>query len=97
MKRNTTLGGLVGLWGLLVASIAGAASSRDQCQPHWCFKTMLPESCVGSPVCPILIPRPDDAVWTRVYPRELSEGFERTAAESDTFPAALVGALVAPR
>ena len=97
MKRRTMLTTSIGLWGLVLASAASAASSRGQCQPHWCFKTMLPESCVGSPVCPNLIQRPRETVWVRVDPREASVISELTAVEAYTPPAAVDRVPVVPR
>lgn len=63
MNLNKAIGCSISFCFALLFSAAWGASCQDDCQPRCCFMTMLPEKCVGSPVCPNLIKESDEMDW----------------------------------
>lgn len=58
MKLHKPLNFSFCIFAMLQASVGWGSSCQDQCLPYCCFMTMLPETCVGSPVCPNLAEKP---------------------------------------
>lgn len=65
------------------ATVVWSASCQDQCLPYCCFMTMLPETCVGSPVCPNLVENLGAVVWADEDHGALADLLEAAAASKE--------------
>ena len=91
MTLSKVIGCSIAFYFGLLFSVVWGASCQEDCQPRCCFMTMLPEKCVGSPVCPNLINAPDGMDLAVTGAMELDVLLDTASAANGAGEAATTG------